>query len=167
VQNSSSIQRIDNDLLLDNPTTISGAATTGGISLSGAIAGPGSLTVGIPITLSGLNVALDGAQVYNGALTLGTNMTLTSTASAPITTNSTVNGAHSLTINTAGNTLIASTIGNTTPLLSITTNAAGTTTLSAGAVNTSGAQAYNDPVTLAPPRPSTAPLRGTSRSRPP
>jgi hypothetical protein len=39
-------------------------------------------------------------------------------------------------------------VGGTTPLVSVTTDAAGTAVLNGGSVTTSGAQTYNDPVTL-------------------
>jgi hypothetical protein len=57
--------------------------------------------------------------------------------------------ARSLTVNTSGSsaTTFAKTIGGTNPLASLTTNAGGTTKLG-GTVTTTGAQTYNDPVTL-------------------
>src|SRR5690606_14546936 len=59
----------------------------------------------------------------------------------------TVDGAHALTVN-AATTRFGGAVGATTALASLTTDAAGHTTLGAG-VRTSGAQHYGDDVVLA------------------
>jgi len=61
---------------------------------------------------------------------------------------STVNGAQTLAVNTAGTTTFAGAVGGVTPLTSVTTDAGGTTALNGGTVTTTGAQTYNDAVTL-------------------
>jgi len=58
--------------------------------------------------------------------------------------NGTVNGAFSLTVNTAGTTMFGAAVGGTTALASVTTDAAGSTALNGGSITTSGAQTYND-----------------------
>src|SRR5207237_156154 len=73
--------------------------------------------------------------------------TLTSTGSGNVTFGNTLNGAFGLTVNTTGATVLGN-VGGSTPLASITTNAAGSTQLN-GTVITTGAQTYNDPVSLA------------------
>ena len=59
-----------------------------------------------------------------------------------------MDGAFGLTVNTAGITTFGGAVGGNTALASLTTDAPGTTAINGGAVNTSGAQAYNDAVTL-------------------
>ena len=53
-----------------------------------------------------------------------------------------------MTVNSAGVTTFAGLVGNGTALTSITTDAAGSTTISAASITTTGNQTYNDPVTL-------------------
>src|SRR5204863_404435 len=74
--------------------------------------------------------------------------TLTSTGSGNITLASTVNGAFDLAVNTGGATTLGGVVGGTTALTSLTTDLPGTTALNGGAVTTTLAQTYNDPVTL-------------------
>ena len=51
-------------------------------------------------------------------------------------------------LNSTGTTTLAGAVGGGTPLTSLTTNAGGTTALNGGTVTTTGAQTYNDAVTL-------------------
>ncbi|BFI96593.1 MAG: hypothetical protein RSP_21030 [Rhodanobacter sp.] len=97
-------------------------------------------------TLDG-NVSTTGGQTYNDAVTLGGNATLTSTGGGAIDLASTVNGGYALTVDTAGVTTFGGVVGGTTQLTSLTTDAAGSTTLD-GNVSTIGSQTYNDAVTL-------------------
>src|SRR5262249_57026568 len=59
-----------------------------------------------------------------------------------------VEGAFSLTVNTAGTGTFGGALGSTTALTSLTTDAPGSTALNGGSVTTTGAQSYNDTVTL-------------------
>jgi uncharacterized repeat protein (TIGR01451 family) len=93
------------------------------------------------------NVSTAGAQIYNDALTLGGDALLASSGGGAITLGSTVNGAHNLAVNTAGMTVFGGAAGGTTALTSLSTDAAGSTTLN-GNVSTTGAQVYNDAVLL-------------------
>ncbi len=120
--------------------TINGGATTTLQTVSGVT----DLTVSNAVTLDG-NVSTTDAQAYNGAVTLGADMLLSSTGGA-IALNSTVDGAHTLTIDTTGATTLGA-VGQTTALTSLTTDAGGTTTLD-GNVTTTGAQTYGDAVIL-------------------
>ena len=52
-------------------------------------------------------------------------------------------------MNTAGSTIFTAGVGSLVPLTSLTTDAAGTTTIAGPAVTTTGAQVYNDAVVLA------------------
>ncbi|CAM5265084.1 hypothetical protein [Rhodanobacter lindaniclasticus] len=106
-----------------------------------------------PLTLLG-NVTTTGAQTYDAALLLGADRVLSGT---DITFNSTVDGAHALTVNASGITTFGAAVGGTTALASLTTDAPGSTTLS-GNVTTSGTQTWGDTVTLG----SNATLTGTT-----
>src|SRR4029077_20259187 len=109
-----------------------------------------SLTTDAPGTtaLNGGAVTTTGAQSYNDPVTLGAATVLASTGSGAITLASTVDGAFALTVDTAGATIFGGAGGGTTARASLTTDAPGTTALNGGAVTTTGAQSYNDPVTL-------------------
>ena len=86
-----------------------------------------------------------GAQTYGDAVTLGADTTLTGVG---LTLSSTVDGAKSLTVNDSGTTTFSGAVGGTTALVSLTTDAGGTTAIDGGSVKTTGAQTYGDAVTL-------------------
>ncbi len=101
----------------------------------------------------GSNVGTTGNQTYGDAVTLtGATVVLSTTLNGAIAFGSTVNGASALTVNTGGATSFNNSIGALTPLVSLTTDAVGTTTFGAATpavvVNTTGAQTFNDAVTL-------------------
>src|SRR5207237_655202 len=85
--------------------------------------------------------------LYDGAVTLGANNTLSDTASGNIHFFNTVNGAFGLTVNTGGVTEFSAAVGGATALASLTTDAPGSTVFDPN-VTTTGAQTYNDPVVL-------------------
>ncbi|WP_166212412.1 autotransporter-associated beta strand repeat-containing protein [Cognatiluteimonas telluris] len=117
------------------------------LTVAQAITGAGSFTEnGAGTLILGGNVTTAGSQTFNGALALGGNISMTSTGGSNIAFNSTLDGAYALAVNTAGATVF-NTVGGTTALASLTTNAGGSTTLN-GNVTTTGAQTYNDAVTL-------------------
>ena len=84
-------------------------------------------------------------DILSGALILRGDTTLQSQGGA-VHFQSTVDGAHALTVNTAGQTRFQGSVGLTTALSSVTTDAPGSTLIDAGLVRTTGAQTYNDPV---------------------
>ncbi|MCA1661475.1 MAG: hypothetical protein LC648_04685, partial [Novosphingobium sp.] len=127
--------------------------TAGRSSFGGAVGGGTaltSLTTDAPGTtgINGGSVRTTGAQTYGDAVLLGADTTLTSTANGTIDFASTVNEARALTVNTGGLTIFRAPIGGSTALTSLTTDAPGTTTIHGGTVTTTGAQTYNDAVTL-------------------
>jgi len=130
------------------------AVNTAGLTIfTGAVGGITPLTslstnAGGSTNINGGAVTTTGAQSYSDAVTLGANTILASTGSGNITLGSTVDGAFSLTVNTAGTTTFGGAVGGTTALTSLTTNAGGSTNISAGSITTTGAQTYNDAVTL-------------------
>lgn len=94
------------------------------------------------------DITTSGDQIFNDALTLSTDVILTSSSSGNIFLNAGVqNGnSHNLTINTAGTTKIMG-ANSGTSLSSLTTDASGTTQLS-GTFNSLFNFIANDPVTL-------------------
>ena len=121
-----------------------GGAVGGNVDLT-------SLRVTGTATIDTAAITTTGTQSFNGAVTLGADTVLASTNSGAITFGNTVDGAHALTVNTAGATVFEGTVGGTTLLTSLTTDAPGTTTfaISGGQIRTTGAQTYNDAVALA------------------
>ncbi|MEM1228263.1 MAG: tandem-95 repeat protein [Planctomycetota bacterium] len=104
-------------------------------------------------TFNSIRVAADtvttvGLQVYTGPVTLaGDDTRLTSTGGADISFLSTVDGADTLAINTsAGTVLFSDTVGGTTPLTSIESDAGGFTQFDGPSVTTTGSQTYNNTV---------------------
>ena len=92
-----------------------------------------------------------GAQTYNDAVQLSTDTTLTAgvgNITFGSTLNSTMGNTFSLTANSTGTTTFTGAVGTTDALSTLTTNAGGTTALNGGTVITTGAQTYNDAVTL-------------------
>ncbi len=98
--------------------------------------------------LNGSVVNTTGAQTYNDAVILSQNETLNSTGNGNVTFATTVDGAYSLTVNTSGVTTFNGNVGGATALVSVTTDAGGTTDLNGSVVNTTGTQTYNDAVIL-------------------
>src|SRR5262249_25620520 len=141
---------------LDGPFAL--AVNTGGnTTFNGAVGSTTplmSLTTDAPGTtdLNGGTVTTTGNQTYLDPVVLTANTTLNG---SNITFNSTVDSdsnatPRSLTVNSSGNgtTTFNLRVGDASPLLSLTTNADGTTDLNAGTVTTTGDQTYNDAVIL-------------------
>ena len=114
------------------------------VTLNGAVTGLTSLSATGPTTLNNGVVTTTGAQTYNGALTLGANTALTSTSGGALTLASTVDGNRTLTLNGTSVALNGA-IGGTNALTSLSVT--GATALGAN-VTTTGAQTYNNAVTL-------------------
>ena len=126
-------------------TTVSDGAT---LRISGAI------TVAEPITINGTGVStvgaiyfLSGNNTYSGAITLGSNSTLTSAAGNQVISG-TINGAYTLGVTAAGNWTQSGIIGASTAPTSYTISAgSNTVTLSAdhtisGPITITGANIY-------------------------
>ncbi|MFA7429625.1 MAG: hypothetical protein WCZ23_05685 [Rhodospirillaceae bacterium] len=153
-------------------STVNGAyaldlSSSGAINLQGVVGNVAALTqlsAGTGGTLNLHSVTTTGAQTYgsaatlnstftttNAAITFNANVTLAhdavvSTGSGNVTFAGTVNGAHGLTVNSTGATAFQGTVGGTTALASLTTNAGGT--LSLTGVTTTGAQSYGEAATI-------------------
>ncbi len=136
-------------------STIDGASTlslsSSGNTLNGAIGSGAALS---SLTLSGggtdaINsgvINTTGFQTYNDAVNLGAANT-TLTAGGPITFNSTMDGASTLSLSSSSNTLNGA-IGSGAALSSLTLSGGGTDAINAGVINTTGFQTYNDAVNL-------------------
>ncbi len=124
-----------------------GSGTTTFSAAVGATTALASLATdaGGTTALNGATVRTSGAQAFNDAVTLGAGTTLTG---SDVTFAGSLDGAQALTVNASGTTTFGGVVGGNTALASLTTNAGGSTALNAGAVTTSGAQTYNDAVTL-------------------
>jgi hypothetical protein len=130
--------------------TVNGATdltvnTTGLTTFDAAIGATTALNfvnVSGAMNFSGGTVRTTGAQDY-GSATLDSNTTLTSTGGADIHMHGTVNGARSLTVNTAGTTILDGAVGAGTALTSVTATG-GDVLFNGGAVTTTGAQTYGN-----------------------
>jgi hypothetical protein len=82
----------------------------------------GTLDLNATGTNAAPSVVTTAGQTYNAAITLGQDTVLTDKDAGEITLNDNVDGTDNFTINTAGTTLIAGFLGDTTPLATFTTN---------------------------------------------
>jgi hypothetical protein len=140
-------------------TTLDGAftfaANTTGTTTFGGVVGSTTPLAHLETNVGGTTAINGGAittdsptsQVYNDAVTLGAN-TVLDAGNGGITFASTLDGAFTLDANTTGTTTFSGAVGGTTALVSLSTNAGGSTAINGGSVKTSGVQQYNDPVTL-------------------
>jgi hypothetical protein len=118
-----------------------------------AVAGPMTLTAPGGISLNGaLGNSIGpatGAITLNGPVTLATGAIAVTSDDAAVTFNGTVDGAQSLVVNAGGGAItFGAAVGGTTPLTSLTTTGGGTTDINGGSIRTTGAQTYNEPVSL-------------------
>jgi len=144
---------------------VSVTTTFGNVTLNGVTAG--SLTVdaaGVETLKTGTYTIGSGPYVLptavsvNGTLTLsqpwtfGAAVTLSGTTkisgAGDVAFDGTVDGNHALTVNSAGTTTFGGAVGGTVHLASVTTDTAGTIAIDGGSIATTGAQTYNDPVSL-------------------
>ena len=131
-------------LLVNASAQTTFAGLVGGVS---ALASLSTDAAGTTV-ISGGGVTTTGSQTYNDPVTLTANTTLSGTA---IAFNGTLNSdatPRTLLVNASAQTTLGGPVGGTSPLASLTTNAAGTMLISGGSVTTTGGQTYNDPVTL-------------------
>jgi len=112
-----------------------GANYVGGVhpllTLTTTAAGAGSGAVGNTIfditTTAGVSATTTGLQTFNNPVSLAQNTVLTSSGGSNLTFQSTVDGAMTLALNTAGVTVFNGAVGHTTPLVSLVTDAGGAT----------------------------------------
>ncbi len=96
--------------------TVNGAAQT-----TADITGAASLSVSGLASLGG-NITTSGNQSFGSAVTLGTDLSWTTTSNGSVSTSSTVDGAHDLTIETAGtgDVALSRAVGSTNALTGLT-----------------------------------------------
>lgn len=131
--------------------SVSGTTTinTNTVSTTGTQTYTGALTIGAAAGTATLTTTGD-AVLAGSTTTLASNLTIEAGAGS-ITFTGVVNGGFALIANSTTATTFTSTVGATTPLASLTTNAGGTTALNGGGattVSTTSAQSYGDPVTI-------------------
>lgn len=132
------------DLVINTTgATIFGGAVGNNLALTTLTTNTGGITY-----LNGAVVTTTGSQIYNDDVILGANTVLTSTATADIIFNQTLNGAFTLEINTDSDTTFNGTVGNDSALTSLITDANGTTNINGGSIDTTGSQTFNDEVLL-------------------
>jgi hypothetical protein len=125
------------------------ANTDGVVTLGGVISNVGNLaTNALNTSITGGSITTSGSQTYNGAVNLGNATTLASTGNSNISFGSTLDGANSLATITSGTTQFSGAVGSNNALTSLTTGATGNTQINGGRVATSGAQTYNNAVSL-------------------
>lgn len=105
------------------------------------------LTVNGPTTITGIGgqIRTSGTQTYNGAVTLDQSVDMISSAGSIIFA-STLDGPHSLTLNANTGVSLGGIIGGISALNSL--NITGATTISGGAITTTGTQTYNSAIQL-------------------
>lgn len=125
-------------------------AGTAATTFTGAVGAATALTslttdAGGTTAINGGSIRTTGAQLFNDAVTLGADTTLTGVG---VTFGGTLNGARALTVNNSGATVFGGIVGGNAALTSITTDAPGTVVVNTTAVTTTGSQTYNENMTL-------------------
>lgn len=92
-----------------------------------------------------------GTQTFNDAVSVGADAVFESTGGQDVAFNSTLDGGFKVEVKTAGATIFNDEVGGITPLVSLTTNAGGTTQVNGGLVKTTAEQTYNDAVSVGAP----------------
>jgi len=100
------------------------------------------------ITSTGAAATLEFQKV----VVLEAAATVTASGGATIQFDVTVNGSFALVVNTAGTTTFTGAVGDTTPLVSLTTNSGGTTSLGGDVATSTGGQDFGDAVTVSADR---------------
>jgi hypothetical protein len=99
--------------------------------------------------VNGGAISTSGAQIYNDTVVIGADTTFTGAAiSFAGTLDGDTAATRNLTVNDSGATTFGGQVGKIQSLRSLTTDSGGSTTISGGAIATSGAQTYNDAVTV-------------------
>ncbi len=121
--------------------------------LTGITVASGALTLSAPTIELAANSSSGINQNFNGPVTLGANVTLTSTNKGNIFFSSTIQSpgtAFSLSVTSGGTTTFSGAIGGSSnPLSALTVGTTGSTQINGGSVNTGSlAQTYGNTVTL-------------------
>ncbi|MGH2859358.1 MAG: beta strand repeat-containing protein, partial [Solirubrobacteraceae bacterium] len=142
----------DGSLLAPAGASVVANAGTGTVSFDGQVGGPAeepqALSVLSPATIDTSSIETAGNQTYQDAVTLDRDTTLTSDAYGNVALNSTVDGAHSLAVDTGATVALNGAVGSGTPLSALSIDGTGTTTLAGGSVTTTGYQDYENATAL-------------------
>ena len=128
--------------------------TTGGTTRFEDVVGGGTALAALStggtgtVNISGGSIHTTGDQTYDNAVVLAANTVLNSSNQGDVSFNSTLNGPYALSIETDGTTAFNGAVGGTSALASLTTDAGGEVLISGGLIRTSGAQTFNDGVTV-------------------
>ncbi len=159
---------VNDPITLNTPTTLQ--TSLGTITINSPITGNNNAAITLSANTTNLNadISTSNANIaINGNILLGNNVNLNTGSSGNITLNGAVDGNNNLTASAGtGNITFSGAVGSTTPVgnitanstgttifnavnsASVTTNTGGTTQLNSN-VTTTGAQTYNDAVTIA------------------
>ena len=130
------------------PVLIRQGGIGGAVQLDGTVTGTGGASVAVSapggITFNGAGITTADQNItLGGPVSLATGTVTFASGAGNLSFNGTVDGAQALTINNTGTTTFASTVGQTTPLTSLTTSVGGSVQLLGSAIATNGNQTYN------------------------
>ena len=119
-------------------------STASVVNAAGAVTltGPTGVSLGANLTATNSNLTVTGAATLTGAVTV-------TAGTGNVSFSSTINGAKALSVNASGLTSFLGSVGNTTRLTNLATNAGGTTLLGGAVVQTNGPISIQDAVVLA------------------
>ena len=150
-------------------TVNAGTLTAANAAALGTVAGGTTVNAGATLNIAGVaigaeTVTLNGAGVGGagalqgtgvaslaGPVTLASASSIGAGAGSTLALNSTVNGGFALDLVGGGTVTFGNTVGNATPLASLTQSAATTLNVNGGLVSTAGAQTYNGPLVIGGP----------------
>lgn len=125
---------------LTDEFSVVGGMGADSVTLNAALTTPTTVTLDVEAIALGNDISSSGQQVYAGAVTLATDVTLTSGAGMAF--NGTLDGAQALVLDAATLITFNDELGGITPLGS-TDGIAGTIDFGGGLFRTTGAQSYN------------------------
>jgi filamentous hemagglutinin family protein len=100
------------------------------------------------VVISGGGVKTSGDQIYDKAVVLGANTVISTSNGGEVSFNRTVDGPYALSVNAGGDTTFNGAVGGSSALASISTDADGKSFINGGLVRTTGAQTFNDGITV-------------------
>jgi trimeric autotransporter adhesin len=118
------------------------------LTFNAPVTGAGYLHVVGASTLHGGGITTTGAQTYSGPVTLTADMVFDA-GTEDVSFASTVDGAYNMRVSTAGLTTFSGAVGTGQALASLTVDSDGMTQISGYTVTTTGAQTFDDMVSLA------------------
>ncbi len=147
---------VNNSIATTGPNQPIILSANGGVTNTLTVAGGTALsTAGGAVTITALNVTHLGSNITTGGGSIVVNFPVNLThdvvadaGAGNATFWGAINGAKHFTVNSGGTTTFGSILGGTTPLASLTTDAAGSTLVPSAAISTTGPLNLNDTLTL-------------------